>query len=125
LPLNPVFDGHSGSEEFMTATAAQPEGLISVLLDRTAPVGDRHDAAMDLGTFDEAAVLVALIEVASDAQEDELILDGCGESIAEIWARQRMFDSPTVAGLTEPARAILLGTLRALAPNVSPLVERG
>jgi hypothetical protein len=30
----------------------QPEGLITVLLDRNAPFGDRDDAAMDLAAYE-------------------------------------------------------------------------
>jgi hypothetical protein len=47
----------------MTSETAQPEGLISVLLDQDAEVGDRNDAAMDLGSFDGPGVEAALLQV--------------------------------------------------------------
>lgn len=46
-------------------TVSQPQGLISVLLDENAEYGDRDDAAMDLGAFDEPQA------------EDGLICGGC------------------------------------------------
>ena len=46
----------------------QLQVLMSVLQDRAAPFGDRHDAAMDLGAFDGPEVEAALIAVACDPQ---------------------------------------------------------
>ena len=68
----------------------QPAGLMSVLLDPAAPIGDRDDAAMDLGAYDEA--LPTLVSVISTPDEDEMIIDSCAESIWEIWQRTRQFD---------------------------------
>lgn len=65
----------------------QPGGLISVLLDRGAPDGDRDDAAMDLGAFDGAEVEAALAEVARDPNEEEFLRDSCEQSLADIRAR--------------------------------------
>ncbi len=84
----------------------QPEGLISVLLDRAAPEGDRDDAAMDLGQFDDPGAEAALREVASDPTTPEVIADSCGESLAGIWLRQGRTEARLLEGLTAPARAI-------------------
>jgi hypothetical protein len=49
---------------------SQPEGLISVLNNRAEPFSDRHDAATDLGEFDDADALACLQVVLSDPSED-------------------------------------------------------
>ena len=68
----------------------QPQGLISVLLDTNAEFGDRSDAAMDLGEFDDEAAEEALASVANDPSSDADIVELCRESLAEISARKRM-----------------------------------
>ena len=67
---------------------SQPQGLISVLNYRAEPFSDRHDAAMDLGEFDDADALACLQAVLSDPSEDADLVDVCRESIDEIRARQ-------------------------------------
>lgn len=62
--------------------------LIQVLQDKSIDLGVRDDAAMDLGAYDEPRVLDALVQVAVDKDEDELILWSCGESIKDIWLRR-------------------------------------
>ena len=81
----------------------QPEGLLSVLLDLKAPVGDRDDAAMDLSAFDEA--LPALITIASREGEDPMVVESCGESIGEIWGRTGGFDRTVYLSLPAIAQA--------------------
>ncbi len=60
------------------------DGLIHTLLDPTARDDERDDAAMDLGRCDDDRALNALLQVASNPNEDRMILDSCGSSIAEI-----------------------------------------
>lgn len=62
----------------------QPEGLIGVLLDKTAREDERDDAAMDLGSYPTKEALEALFKVAIDTTENDIILDSCGESLGEI-----------------------------------------
>ena len=88
-------------------TAAQPQGLIGVLLDRTNCFEDRVEAATDLGEYDDPIALEALARVAVDGREDESILEHCGESIAEIWNRRRIYDPELSASLAPRARAEL------------------
>jgi hypothetical protein len=66
----------------------QAKGLISVLLDRTAREDERHDATMDLSKYPMNSVLTALLKVANDSTEEDIILNACGESIAEIWVHR-------------------------------------
>ena len=86
----------------MASAAKQPEGLISVLLDLDAEFGDRDDAAMDLGGFDEPAAEEALLKVVLSGDEDEDIADRAGESLWQIWTRKGKND-PTVVALMHPA----------------------
>ena len=51
----------------------QPSGLIAVLIDPTARLDERDDAAMDLANYDETEAEEALFRVATDPREDELI----------------------------------------------------
>lgn len=67
----------------------QPAGLISVLLDRLAPFGDRSDAAMDLGAFDEPEAAAALKQLAEDATEDPDLVEQCRESLMDIEHRSK------------------------------------
>lgn len=65
----------------------QPEGLISLLLDRKAELADRDDAAIDLTRFDEPEVLSALLTVIADEADDPDLRDTCQDSVYEIEAR--------------------------------------
>ncbi len=67
-----------------TVDPAQPAGLISVLLNRLAPFGDRSDAAMDLGAFNEPEAAAALNQIADDATEDPDLVAECRESLMDI-----------------------------------------
>jgi hypothetical protein len=71
----------------MTSETAQPEGLISVLLDQNAEVGDRDDAAMDLGSFDGPDVEAALLQVLLDHKENEILVETAAISFGELWIR--------------------------------------
>ncbi|MEM9403548.1 MAG: hypothetical protein AAGA44_13810 [Pseudomonadota bacterium] len=67
--------------------AVQPDGLLSVLRDRSAPFGDRHDAAMDLADYDEPEVVDALTKVKEDPSEDADIAEEAAHSLLEIRRR--------------------------------------
>jgi hypothetical protein len=88
----------------MVSAAKQPEGLISVLLDTNAEFGDRDDAAMDLGEYDEPAAEEALLKVVLSQVEDDDIADTAGESLWQIWTRKGKVDSRLVARMHPAAR---------------------
>lgn len=88
----------------MRSTSRQPTGLISVLLDRTLARGDRVDAALDLGTFDEPEAEAALVEIALAHEEDPDIADEVGHSLWEIWKRKGKYDGFVVSRLHPEAR---------------------
>ncbi len=84
--------------------APQPQGLISVLSDTKADFGDRHDAAMDLGAYDDVTAEKALVETVTDADEDEDIVDAAAESLQEIWLRKNKRDDELIAKMRPTAR---------------------
>jgi hypothetical protein len=77
----------------------QPAGLISILTDPTADHGDRADAAMDLGEYEEPAAEAALLVVALNHNEDSDIADHAGQSLWEIWSRRGKSEPELIARL--------------------------
>jgi hypothetical protein len=69
--------------------------LVEILLDKSASVSERDDAAMDLSAFDSDEVLEALLKVGMDDSVDDVILSSIGESLAEIWLRNNNFNFDT------------------------------
>ena len=84
--------------------AKNQDMLIEILLDSNASLAERDDAAIDLSNFDEDAVLVALIEVGTNEQEDEVLLASCGESIAEIILKRKIKPGDILQKLAIPAQ---------------------
>jgi hypothetical protein len=78
--------------------------LAKVLLDKSAPLADRDDAAMDLGAYNDDVALEVLIKVARDPTEDEMILSSCGTSIADIWYARGEGNREVLDSLTKEAR---------------------
>lgn len=101
----------------------QPRGLISVLLNPKAEFGDRSDAAMDLGEFDEPDAFDALMAVATNPEEDADLLDACGESLAEICSRRAQIDPDQFLKLQNPARTVFVAYLKQLRPDWAVLVQ--
>ena len=91
--------------------------LSEILLDRTAPLADRDDAATDLGCFADEAALDALIKIATDPSEPEMVVASAGESIAEIWLEFGQFDPVIFAKLVGPARSEAEGLLAIRRPD--------
>ncbi|MFJ3941780.1 hypothetical protein [Streptomyces parvus] len=91
----------------------QPAGLISVLLDRTARVDERDDAAMDLEAYSGEHVVKALVDVVSSPVEDELVLDSAVESLGRILARDGGCAADLLASVRPDARRMVKDILRA------------
>ena len=83
----------------------QPEGLINVLLDKTAREDERDDAAMDLANYPTQAALKALLQIAKNNSEEYIILSSSGESIAKIWIQLNIFSIDDYKTLTSVARS--------------------
>lgn len=86
------------------STSSQPAGLISVLSDSSAPFGDRCDAALDLGSFDDPEAEAALLNVVMDQQSDADLADNAGNSLWEIWSRSGKVSQAVVARMHPAAR---------------------
>ena len=87
-----------------TPKLEQPHGLVAVLANRGSEFGDRHDAAMDLGAFDQPEAEAALLAVASDLTEDPDIADAAGESLWAVWSRKGKSEPGLVATMHPEAR---------------------
>lgn len=84
----------------------QPAGLIAVLTERQAEFGDRLDAAMDLGEFNEPEAYTALAGRVIDPEEDSEIARECALSLVDIWRRRGRGDDQLMTTMTPEARAI-------------------
>ncbi len=73
--------------------------LIDILFDPTAREDEKHDAVMDLGEYNDERALQALLKVASNFTETEIILQSAGESIGRIWTESNQFDKNAFAKL--------------------------
>ena len=77
--------------------------MIAELLDRSNDLGSRDDIAMGLAEFDWPEVESALIAVASDATEEEIVVDSAGESLWQIYKRQNRNVPPNVLENLQPS----------------------
>lgn len=77
------------------------DGLISVLLDYTARIDERDDAAMDLGEYNGDKVLDILTRVASNPSDNQVVLDSCGRSIGVILVKRDTM-RPDILALLAP-----------------------
>jgi hypothetical protein len=96
----------------------QPKGLISVLLDASARIDERDDAAMDLSAYSEPEVEAALLHAARDPATPESVVASCGESLAELWVRRGAIGSDALESLPPSAREEAEAYLRAHAPSL-------
>jgi hypothetical protein len=94
--------------------------LVAILLDRTARVDERDDAAGYLAQTDAAAALTALLHVASDPSEDELVVASCGESLAQIFVRSGRLDPVWLHKLTPVALNEVIPWVRRERPDAIP-----
>ncbi|WP_155647879.1 hypothetical protein [Vibrio sp. CUB2] len=62
----------------------QPLGLINVLIDASADLSSRDDAAMDLSQYPCEDSVSALLMVARSKTESDILVASCGESLGEI-----------------------------------------
>ncbi len=84
---------------------ATPQQLLAYAKDKTADRGTRDDAVLALSDFDLAEVEEALLDIACDAAEDELLVDQAGQALWLIWSRQgRVPSSALVLRMLPSAR---------------------
>lgn len=92
--------------------------LIQLLTDRSARIDERDDAAIDLGDSDDPRAKDALLEVASDPEEDDGISAKCGELLAHIAARSDASAKEWVALMSKAAAHEFRESLNALRPGL-------
>ncbi len=83
--------------------------MVAYLLDKSGDLGGRDDVAMDLSQFDLPEVEAALIEIATDQSEEEMVIDSAGESLWEIWQRQGRTPPPEVLAKMHPSARKFFG----------------
>jgi hypothetical protein len=91
--------------------------LINILLDDTAREDEKDDAAMDLGKYDDDRALVALSQVGSNPNEDAMVQDSCGESIAEILVTRGRYNKDMIDKLTPVAKDAAYSYIKATKPE--------
>ena len=92
--------------------------LIEVLVDKTARDDERDDAAMDLGGYKDLRVLEALVKIASDPNENEMIVDSCAESIGDICVALKYFDEELFKKIVPFAQIIVFKIIMARNPEL-------
>ncbi|MEZ4223522.1 MAG: hypothetical protein R3B13_21420 [Polyangiaceae bacterium] len=95
----------------------QPESLISLLLDPSASVAERDDAAMDLAAFTQPEAEHALLKVALGPSTPELVVASCGESLAEIWCRRAETLPEAFSNLPDVAKHEARGYIQQVRPD--------
>ena len=78
--------------------------LIELLFDQQASIAERDDAAVDLANFNDPRAISALLACASNKQENELVLNSCGESLGAIWVSQNDFNEQAYHNLSSTSR---------------------
>ncbi len=68
------------------------DDLIQILCNSKASIAERDDAAMDLAEYRDDRAINALLQTSKNKDEDELILNSCGESLGSIWVQMNIFD---------------------------------
>ncbi|WP_225802732.1 hypothetical protein [Streptomyces sp. NK15101] len=99
--------------EEASVVVPRPAGLISILLDGTARIDERDDAAMDLEAYSGEHVVQALVDVAGSPVEDELVLASAAESLGRIPARDGGCPEDLLLSLRPDAKRIAEEVLRA------------
>ena len=102
----------------METTQSIWPGLVELLRDTHAEYGDRDDAAMELGAFDNPEVEEALAAVAADPQSDSELADPCGESLAQIWIRKGTVNPGIWERLQPAARDVAEALLKSQRPDL-------
>ncbi len=99
--------------------------LIKILFDPIAREDERHDAAMDMGKFNDDKVLNALMQVGSNTDEEYIVLDACGESIAKILVGRNEFRQDIIYKLAPIAQRTAIAFFKSHKPEWKFLENRG
>ena len=90
------------------------EEAVEELLDNNLDLGTRIDLAMEFSSYDDPIIEDALMKIACDCSSEESLLDSCGESLGEIWARQGELPAKKLIKLKPIAKSIAKATFNVL-----------
>ena len=85
------------------SSSQDPFAMVQYLLNGSNDLGSRDDCAMDLYKFDLPEVEAALVTVASDPSEEEIVVDSAGESLSQIYKRQNRAVPGEVLSALQPS----------------------
>ena len=88
-----------------------------MLLDPTANVGKREDAALDLGASDQPEAEHVLLRVARDPQTDPRLAETCGEALGEIWCRKGKLNLEALQQVPESVRLSATAVIESQRPE--------
>ena len=82
------------------ATAQQ---LLAYAADKTADIGGRDDAVLELSAYDLEEVESGLLRMAGDEAEEEMLVDQAGHALWIIWSRQGRVPPPELVARMLPS----------------------
>ena len=88
---------------FEKASPATAQQLLAYAVDKTADLGGRDDAVLELSAYDLAEVESALLRMAGDEAEEEMLVDQAGHALWIIWSRQGRVPPPELVARMLPS----------------------
>ena len=102
----------------------QTQSLIEILMDKTARDDERDDAAIDLRAYKDIRALNALVKIASDVDEDHVLLDNCADSIGELFVEMNFFDRMLFSQMIPFAKKRVFGIISSRKPElIAPFLK--
>ncbi|MBF8262369.1 MAG: hypothetical protein HW387_34 [Parachlamydiales bacterium] len=92
--------------------------LIDILFDLTAREDEREDAIMYLGESKDLRALTALLKIASDPNNDDLLVGDCAESIGELCVSMSCFEAESFKQMVPFAQKTVFRIIMARNPNL-------
>lgn len=92
--------------------------LMEILLDPNTSDAVKDDAVIDLGiNFQDDETIDFLINVSNDNCYDEMIVASCGESLAQIWIRNKQINYKKLLDLKGAALDEAISLIQAQRPD--------
>ena len=97
------------------ANPAQLSKVLKTVQSDRADLGTRIDLVAALSNSDDSIVEAAIVSLGGNVDDDEQLLDACGEALGKIWARQGAIPEGRLLELSTVAASIAEGTFAAMA----------